>query len=143
MATHDSAELALLHIMEGLEFSPSILQQILSGVSIALKLLKTDWILMLPSEDGLDVSFSRVTYENIAPFVGLAPWKEFADVDTFELQRSRIPTSLFKSIIDDMDIMLTQYGPLSAHKTEETRSRFLSPVSVISCHVAATSDSFL
>jgi hypothetical protein len=85
MATHDSAELALLHIMEDLEFSPTILQQILSGVFVALKNgLDSE---CCPSEDGLDVSFSRVTYENIAPFVGLAPWKQFADLETFELQR--------------------------------------------------------
>jgi hypothetical protein len=132
MATHDSVELALLHIMEELEFSLSILQQILTGVSNTLKLVKLIQFLCSFSEEGLDVSFSRVTSENVASFVGLVPWKQFADVTTFELHRSHIPTSLFKSIIEDMDLMLMQYGPLSAHKTEEARSRFLSPASMIS-----------
>ena len=51
------------------------------------------------------------------------------DVKTFHLHRSRIPTALFKSIIEDIDVMLVQYGPMIEHQTEEARSRFLSPVS--------------
>jgi len=51
------------------------------------------------------------------------------DIATFELHRSRIPTTLFKSIVQDIDIMLVQYGPPIEHETEEARSRFLSPVS--------------
>ena len=51
------------------------------------------------------------------------------DIATFELHRCRIPTTLFKSIVQDIDIMLVQYGPPIEHKTEEARSRFLPPVS--------------
>jgi len=51
------------------------------------------------------------------------------DVETFYLHRSRIPTALFKSIMEDIDVMLVQYGPMIEHETEEARSRFLSPVS--------------
>jgi hypothetical protein len=51
------------------------------------------------------------------------------DIEFFDLYRSRIPTALFKSIVQDIDVMLVQYGPPINHETEEARSRFLSPVS--------------
>jgi hypothetical protein len=50
-------------------------------------------------------------------------------IATFDLYRSRIPTSLLKSIVQDMDILLPQYGPLAEHATEEATSQFLAPVS--------------
>ena len=79
-------------------------------------------------DQGLDVSFSRVKYRQVAPLVGLDPARRLLDIETFELHRSRIPTDLFKSIIEDMDLMLLQYGSPSQHSTEEATSRFLSPV---------------
>ncbi|KAF8310918.1 uncharacterized protein EI90DRAFT_2870327, partial [Cantharellus anzutake] len=79
-------------------------------------------------EKSLDVSFSGVKYNEIALFVGLDPFRFLKDIETFELHRSRIPTNLLRSIVEDMDIMLKQYGPLSAHETEEATSRFLSPI---------------
>ena len=74
------------------------------------------------------MSFAKVKYHSIAEFVGLDPARMLNDIGTFELHRSRIPTRIFKSIVEDMDIMLIQYGPPPEQKTEETRSRFLSPV---------------
>jgi len=62
--------------------------------------------------------------------VGLEPFY-INDIETFTRHRSRIPTNVFKSIIEDMNIMLMQYGPAPEQMTEETRSRSLSPV--ISC----------
>jgi len=77
------------------------------------------------------VSFSKVTYDDVAPHVGLQPWNELQDIETFRLHRSRIPTNVFKAIVTDLDVMLMQYGPLPEHETEEARSRFFSPVRVI------------
>ena len=74
------------------------------------------------------MSFSNVRYEDVAVFVGLDPSRQMKDIGTFDLNRSRIPTAIFKSIVEDMDVMLVQYGPLPDHETEEARSRFLSPV---------------
>jgi hypothetical protein len=65
----------------------------------------------------------------MAPFVGLDPYREMHDIKTFHLHRSRIPTALFKSIVQDIDIMVLQYGTQINHETEEATSRFLSPVS--------------
>ncbi|KAF8622535.1 hypothetical protein AX15_006941 [Amanita polypyramis BW_CC] len=79
-------------------------------------------------EHSTGVSFSKVTYTQVAPFVGLDPDGELRDIGTFEIHRSRIPTHLFKLIVIDMDIMLMQYGAPPEHKTEEARSRFFSPV---------------
>ena len=72
----------------------------------------------------------NVKYKDAAPFVGLDPLRRLKDIQTFELRRSRIPNILFRSIIEDMDLMLMQYGPLDEHFTAEATSRFLSPVGV-------------
>jgi hypothetical protein len=56
----------------------------------------------------LDVSYSRVKYDQMAPFVGLEPRLHLRDAPTFEMHRARIPTALFKEIIE---IMMKQYGP--------------------------------
>jgi hypothetical protein len=87
-------------------------------------------------EDRIDVSFSNVKYVSIASFVGLDAGLKMSDINTFELHRSRIPTALFKSIVQDIDIMLVQYGPPIEHETEEARSRFLSPVSANQLFIA-------
>lgn len=79
---------------------------------------------------GLDVSFSRVKYDQIAPFVGLEPSLCLRDAPTFEMHRARIPNALFKEIIEDIEIVMKQYGPPSDHQNEEARSRFLAPASV-------------
>ena len=67
----------------------------------------------------------------MAPFVGLDPDKMMEDITTFDLYRSRIPTPLFKSIVQDMDVLLSQYGPPAEHETEEATSRFFAPVGKI------------
>jgi hypothetical protein len=50
------------------------------------------------------------------------------DIATFDLHRSRIPTSLFRSIVQDMDVLLSQYGLPVEHETEEATFRFLAQV---------------
>jgi hypothetical protein len=80
-------------------------------------------------EDRLNISFSNVKYREIAAFVGLEPNRISNDIEIFGLHRSRIPTGLFKLIVEDIDLMLVQYGPPIEHQNEEVRSRFLSPVS--------------
>jgi hypothetical protein len=51
------------------------------------------------------------------------------DIDTFGLHCSRIPTQLFKLIVQEIDVMMVQHGPLIEHHIKEVRSQFLSPVS--------------
>ncbi|KAF8341291.1 uncharacterized protein EI90DRAFT_3033376 [Cantharellus anzutake] len=106
---HPTASLALLYIIDEYDFHLESLQEIIL-------------------EKGLDASFSDVKYNRIAPFVGLDPLEFLQDIETFELHRSRIPTVLLRSIIEDMDIMLKQYGPVFVHETEEATSRLLSPI---------------
>ena len=77
------------------------------------------------------VGSSKITYASVAPLIGLDPIYQMRDIPTFEVHRSRIPTHLFKAIVMDMDDMLIQYGPPFEHETEESRSRFLSPVRII------------
>ena len=82
-----------------------------------------------PLEKGLEVSFSKVKYVDIAPFVGLEPQRRMRDIGFFPIRRARIPTSVFKTIVEDMDVLLPQYGSFLFHANEEARSRFLAPVS--------------
>ena len=76
-------------------------------------------------------SFSKITYAQAAPLVGLDPGNELSDIGSFEIHHSRIPTCLFRSIVVDLDIMLMQYSAPPEHKMEEARSRFFSLVRII------------
>ena len=82
------------------------------------------------AEKGLHVSFSKVEYTRIAPYVGLDPSGNARDAPTFPLHRARLPTSLFKEIVQDVQLIMKQYGPPVDHQNEEARSRFLVPVSI-------------
>lgn len=104
-----SAEVALLHLMDKYDFN--------------LDELKASLM-----EQGLNVSFSNVTYPEVAYFIGLAPLMDFIDAPKYHLCRSRIPTALFRAIVTDMDVLLIQYGRLEDHATEEASSRFLAPI---------------
>jgi hypothetical protein len=86
-------------------------------------------------EKGLDASFSKVKYRDIAPRVGLAAGLAGDDMETFDIHRARIPTSMFKAIVEDLEIMMKQYGQPNIHKNGEARSRFLAPVSFPSADV--------
>lgn len=92
------------------------------------KLLSSSLVVQFLKENGIQSSCSNATYRKIASFVGLDHVKQMNDMKTFELSRFRIPTSLFRSILEDMDILLPQYGPLSIHPTEEATSRFFAPI---------------
>ncbi|KAF8490024.1 hypothetical protein F5888DRAFT_1869455 [Russula emetica] len=100
ITSHDSAEIALLHIMK----------HIISHSQLVAGDL---------TEDHIDASLSSVHYEDIAPFVGLQPDLNMTDIKTFALHRSRIPTALFKSIVQDIDVMLVQYGPPIEHERKK------------------------
>jgi len=109
ITSQGSAELAILYLFDHYHFDPDLLKAHLQ-------------------ETGLQVSFSKVTYSKVAPFVGLNPTLSFRDVSTFQLHRARIPTSLFKEIVEDMQIAMHQYGPPIDHKNVQARSRFLAPI---------------
>jgi uncharacterized protein YbgA (DUF1722 family) len=79
-------------------------------------------------DEGLRFSFSNIKFRDIAEFVGLEHEQKLKDLGTFNLYRSRIPTQLSRSIVEDIDVLMIQYGPLPDQKNEETRSRFLAPV---------------
>jgi hypothetical protein len=79
-------------------------------------------------ETGLDFSFSKVKYGDIAPQYRLDPILRGADMKTFEVHRARIPTSLFKAIVEDISLIMKQYGESIDHKNVEARTRYLAPV---------------
>jgi len=97
---------------------------------VILPAIVTDKAGALFQKDRLNTSFSTVKYANIASFVGLNSQCGMTDIKTFQLHRSRIPTAFFKSIVQDIDIRLVEYGPPMEHDTERARAQFLSPVSM-------------
>ncbi|EJU04517.1 hypothetical protein DACRYDRAFT_48581, partial [Dacryopinax primogenitus] len=74
--------------------------------------------------------FSRASYASIARKVGLDASFSLQDVPTFPLHRARIPTSLFKEIVGDIELAVKQYGLPHEQDNEATRSRFISSVSL-------------
>ena len=80
------------------------------------------------TEKGVNVNFSKIRYHDIAPTVGLESTLASYDMPTFEIHRARIPTSLFKLIVGDLEIVMNPYGEPRDHKNEKARSRFLAPV---------------
>jgi hypothetical protein len=84
--------------------------------------LTTDWL----SENNLEVSFSKVKYDDIAPKVGLDPGREGDDIPTFEMFCARLPSPIFDKILVDLQDFEWQYGPLSKHGNGEAQARFLS-----------------
>jgi hypothetical protein len=77
---------------------------------------------------GLNVSFSEVKYCHIAPLVGLKNKLAGSDMKAFKIHRARIPTYMFKEIIQDVEIIMTQYGDPAEHQTKEAILRFLATV---------------
>ena len=62
--------------------------------------------------------------------MGLEPCLCLQDAPTLPMHRARIPNALFKEIIEDIEVVMKQYGSTSDHQNEEARSRFLAPASV-------------
>jgi hypothetical protein len=82
-------------------------------------------------EDGSS-AIERATYMQVAPRVGLDPDRLMEDIGTFELHRSRLPTSLFETIVMDMDgIMGTECGPPLEKWTVRASSKSFAPVRII------------
>ena len=84
--------------------------------------------LIIAIENGLNVSFSKVLYVDIAPFVGLDPRVEGTDIPTFEMSCARLPNSTFSIIVSDLQRLEAQYGSVEMYLNEETRSRYLTGV---------------
>ena len=86
-----------------------------------------DFVMTL-TEKGLNISFSKVSYHDIAPRVSLDCMLASYDMPTFKIHRACIPTSLFKLIVGDLEIVMNQYREPRDHKNEEARLRLLAPV---------------
>ena len=69
-----------------------------------------------------------VKYPDIAPLVGLNHTLEGNDMKTFDIDRARIPTPLFKKIVEDLDIAMYQYGDPIYHNNEEARLKCISKI---------------
>ncbi|KZO95673.1 cytochrome P450 [Calocera viscosa TUFC12733] len=87
------------------------------------------------TEKGLNLDFSRAGYASIARKVGLDASFSLQDTPTFPLHRARIPTSLFRDIVGDVELAVKQYGLPHEQDNEPTRSRFIASIfSRLSAH---------
>ena len=121
ISNYEAAE-AALWLLNAYRFDRNVSRKSLRGL-LLLFVFYASFMLMSSVNN-----FSDAKFEDMAEFVELNPRLELNDIGTFDLHRSRIPTDLFRSIVEDMDVLLVQYGPLPAHKNEEAASRFLSTV---------------
>jgi hypothetical protein len=128
ISSKGSAELAVLHLFKAYDIDLDELHGLLQGLFFWW-LLQRIVIFAIHSEKALNVSFSKVKYRDIAPLVGLDPYGAGGDMTTFNLYRARMPTSLFKKIIQNLETQLKEYGEPNDHENEEARSRYLAPVS--------------
>jgi hypothetical protein len=108
-AVSGSVELAVISIMRRFDFSIDDLQR---ALTVEL----------------YELSFSRVTYKQMAPLYGIDPVKLTDDWPTFLVPRARLPGEVFLDIVQDMNIILNQYGDSMSQKTEIARSSCLSPM---------------
>ena len=91
-----SAELAVLHLLDRYELNLDDLRRLISGwYSSLIPILSILNQIVILLEKGLNVSFSKVKYNDIAPRVGLDPTSKGDVMGTFDIHRARIPTSLF------------------------------------------------
>lgn len=126
-----TVEAAILYMMHRYSFDFEVLKKCLEGTCAStLRQRFLPPVLNPSSARSLDVSFSRIQFQHIAPLVGLAPEFELRDVGLFEVNRARITDELFAKIHDDMCVAVNNYGPPMDHENEEARSRFIAPVSV-------------
>ncbi|KAG8990184.1 hypothetical protein FRB90_001873 [Tulasnella sp. 427] len=107
--TYESAELAVLHLMGQYDINWYQLKRLIDS-------------------RGLDVSFARVTWDQVAPLVGILACYGLSRVPTFDLERARIPNYVFKEIITVIGWNKLAYLSLRSHQNEEAHSRYLSPV---------------
>jgi hypothetical protein len=84
--------------------------------------------LIVATENGLNVSFSKVQYSDIAHMVGLNARAAGRDIPTFEMFHARLPKALFRQILEELRVLEAQYGCLVDHANEEARSRYLAGV---------------
>ena len=102
--SHDHEhELTLINLINCYDFNLGELKARLTGMQYKTVSLYTI--------SGLDISFSRVKYNQIAPFVGLGPSLLLQGAPTFVMHCAHIPNALFRAIIEDIKIIMKQYGP--------------------------------
>lgn len=75
-----------------------------------------------------DPNFFRVKYKDVAPKVGLVPYRLGNDIPTFQMHRARLQDDLFWDILQELRGATAQYGTPDFHPNEEATSRYISAV---------------
>lgn len=124
----DSVEAAILRLIHKYDFNFNHLERLIEGKTQLSRYGLGQYLDCVTTAKGLDVSFYRVGFEVVAPLVGLRPEVRLRDASSFPIYRARIPNRLFARIIDDIQVMTNNYGPLLEHENEEATSRTIAPV---------------
>jgi hypothetical protein len=104
-----TVEMALLYLMRKYTFDLEALLKSFKGSSspsphhVAISIPHRNCHTYIPVilVKRLNVSFSNVKFDQIAPLVGLDPREELYDVKFFEVHRARITDELFLQILKD------------------------------------------
>ena len=124
----DTAELAVTNLVDRYNLDLVALSARLENLNLRRRVAHSDRGALAES---LNIPFSKVEYDQIAPFVGLQPRAGVLGAPTIEMHRARIPNALFKDIIGDIEITMKQYGPPPLyHESVAEMSRFFAPVRV-------------
>lgn len=124
----DSVGAAILRLIHKYDFNFHFLERLIEGKMELPRSGLGQYLDCVTTAKGLDVSFYRVGFEVVAPLVGLRPEVGLRDASSFPVYRARIPNRLFARIIDDIQVMTNNYGPLLEHENEEATSRVIAPV---------------
>ncbi|KAL2007614.1 hypothetical protein VTN00DRAFT_7596 [Thermoascus crustaceus] len=73
-----------------------------------------------------DPSFFKVKYKDVAPKVGLVPYRLGNDIPTFQMYRAWLQDDLSWDILQELRGVTAQYGTPDFHPNEEATSRYIS-----------------
>lgn len=124
----DSVEVAILRLVHQYNFDFHHLKNLIDGKTKLFRPESGSCLGCGGTAKVLDVSFSRIGFEAVAPLVGLRPEVRLRDASSFIIRRARIPNELFARIVDDIQVMANNYGPHWEHENEEATSRAIAPV---------------
>lgn len=74
----------------------------------------------------IKASFSGVTYRQVAPYTFRDPDRNGDDMKPLHVFASRMPHYVFYGILGDVDLAMSQFGPLQVQENEELFARIVA-----------------
>lgn len=80
------------------------------------------------AKSGKDVSFSKVTWTDMAPRLGLELHENEEHLSSFNMERAHLPKGVFHNVVRDVNKLSLQFGRVDDTPNEEARSRVIQGV---------------